>query len=598
MSDHAVLIHPATWFILAAALSPFLNRVKLVKPVFLAVPMLALALIYLNRDISLFGQVNWLGFDLVFGRMDKLSFVFLHVFIIMAFIGALYGLAVKETGQKAAGLLYVAGALGTTLAGDYLTVFIFWELMAFSSVFLVWYSPRAKARGAGFRYLLIHTLGGLILLGGIMLRYQATGSLDFGPLDPGSATLAEYLIMTGFILNAAVPPLHAWLADAYPEATVTGAVFMCAFTTKAAVYVLARGFAGFEALTILGAVMTLYGVFYAVIENDARRILAYHIISQVGYMVCAVGIGTQLAINGACAHAYAHILYKALLFMGAGAVLQMTGKSKLSELGGLYRHMPWAFFFTFIGGISISGFPLTSGFVSKSMIIAAAGENHQPVIMLMLMLAAVGTFLSVGIKLPYFIWFGPDKTYSPPPGEAPWNMNLAMVLAAFLCIFLGLGPGYHALYALLPYTVDYHPYTAYHLSETFQILVFTGLGFSLFIKRLTPKDKIAMDLDWFYRKGTPHFMVLVRQVLGRLDLWATDVYRKVGIRMTMALARGFTWFDINGIDWSIDGAAKSVVKGGDTLRHIQTGKIQHYIGGAVILLFAVIILAVIYKTGA
>ncbi|MFH2092552.1 MAG: Na(+)/H(+) antiporter subunit D [Pseudomonadota bacterium] len=602
MIDNSMFMHPATWFIVAAFLAPVLDKARLIKPVFLMVPLAALGVIYLQKDSGVFGQVSWLGFDLVFGRMDKLSFVFLHVFVIMAFIGALYGLKVKEAGQKAAGFFYVAGALGTTLAGDYLTVFIFWELMAFSSVFLVWYSPRPRAMGAGFRYLLIHTIGGLVLLGGILLRYKTTGSLAFDQLEPASAGLAEYLILIGFILNAAVPPLHAWLADAYPEATVTGAVFMCAFTTKTAVYVLARAFPGFGVLTILGAVMTLYGVFYAVIENDARRILAYHIISQVGYMVCAVGIGTQLAINGACAHAYAHILYKALLFMGAGAVLEMTGRSKLSELGGLYRYMPWAFFFTLIGGISISGFPLTSGFISKSMIIAAAGENHQPVIMLMLTLAAVGTFLSVGIKLPYFIWFGPDKSYEsdkcPVPREAGWNMNLAMAIAAFLCLFLGMGPGYHALYALLPYEVNYHPYTAYHLSETFQILALTGLGFYLFIKRLKPKDKLALDLDWFYRKGTPLFMAGVKRWLGGLDNILNNVYKTVGIRMTNALAKGVTRFDVDGIDWAIDGSAKSVLAGGDQLRHVQTGKIQHYIATAVIFLFAVIILAIMFNTGA
>ncbi len=593
-----LFIHPAAWFIAAALLAPLLQKIRLIKIVFPAIPVIALAVIYMLPEVAVFGKATWLGFDLVLGRLDKLSFIFLHIFVIMAFIGALYGLKVKEAGQKAAGFFYVAGALGTTLAGDYLTLFVFWELMAFSSVFLIWYSKRPKARNAGFRYLLMHTLGGLILLGGIMLRYKVTGDLSFDRLDPAGAGLAEYLIMTGFILNAAVPPLHAWLADAYPEATVSGAVFMCAFTTKSAVYVLARAFPGFGVLTILGAVMTLYGVFYAVIENDARRILAYHIISQVGYMVCAVGIGTKMAINGACAHAYAHILYKALLFMGAGAVLQMTGRSKLSELGGLYRYMPWAFFFTLIGGISISGFPLTSGFISKSMIIAAAGENHQPVIMLILSLAAVGTFLSVGIKLPYFIWFGKDKTYSPVPKEAGWQMNLAMGLAAFLCIFLGTGPGYRALYALLPYATDYQPYSAYHLAETLQILCFTGLGFYLFIRRLTPEDRVALDVDWFYRKGIPRFMTWVKKWLGGMDRVLNNVYESVGLRMTRALARGFTRFDKEGIDWAVDGAAKSVLAGGDQLRHIQTGKIQHYIGAAVICLFGLIALIVLLKTGA
>ncbi|MFZ0482728.1 MAG: proton-conducting transporter membrane subunit, partial [Desulfobacterales bacterium] len=353
MISSTVLIHPTTWFLMGAVLLPFLNnKEKLKKTVLIGIPLIAFTLIHWLPDS--FGHVSYLGFDLVFGRVDQLTRVFLHVFTIMAIIGCIYGLHVKETGQHIAAFLYVGGSLGVTLCGDYLTLFIFWEMMAFSSVFLVWYRKKRRSIEAGFRYLLVHTAGGLVLLAGIFLRYKNIHDLSFVQIATNGATFADYLIMIGFMLNAAVPPIHAWLPDAYPEASVTGAVFMCAFTTKTAVYVLARGFPGFEALAILGAVMTLYGVGYAVVENDARRILAYHIVSQVGYMVCGIGIGTAMAVNGAVAHAYAHIIYKGLLFMGAGAVLEMTGKSKLNELGGLYKRMPWAMVFTVIGGISIS----------------------------------------------------------------------------------------------------------------------------------------------------------------------------------------------------------------------------------------------------
>lgn len=516
--------------------------------------------------------------------------VFLHVFTLMALIGSIFGLHVKESGQHAAAWLYVAGSLGTTLAGDYLTVFIFWELMAVASVFLVWYRKRRKSVEAGYRYLLVHTFGGLVLLGGIFLRYQNVHDLSFELIAPDTATLADYLIMIGFMLNAAVPPIHAWLPDAYPEATVTGAVFMCAFTTKTAVYVLARGFAGYEALAILGAIMTLYGVGYAVIENDARRILAYHIVSQVGYMVCGIGIGTHMAINGACAHAYAHILYKALLFMGVGSVLEMTGRSKLSELGGLYRYMPLSLIFTVIGGIAISGFPLTSGFISKSMIIAAAGANHQIFIMLMLSLAAVGTFLSVGIKLPYFIWFGPNDP-GIKPKEAYWNMQVGMFIAAFMCIFLGVYPDY--LYNMLPYAVDYHPYNSYHLAETFHLLGFTGLGFYIMVNYLKPHDVSNLDLDWFYRKGALAFMWLARKPVNAANEWVSNVYQTVGLRFTMAAARAFSWFDWEGIDWALDGSAKGMVKAGGQTRQLQTGKLQHYIGAAAGLVFVVLIVVVL-----
>ena len=588
MISSSVLIHPTTWFLMGAVLLPLLSRrEKLKKTVLIGIPLIAFTLIHWLPDS--FGHVSYLGFDLVFGRVDQLTRVFLHVFTIMAIIGCIYGLHIKETGQHIAAFLYVGGSLGVTLCGDYLTLFIFWELMAFASTFLVWYRKKRRSIEAGFRYLLVHTAGGLVLLAGIFLRYKNIHDLSFVQIAANGATFADYLIMIGFMLNAAVPPIHAWLPDAYPEASVTGAVFMCAFTTKTAVYVLARGFPGFEALAIMGAIMTVYGVGYAAIENDARRILAYHIVSQVGYMVCGVGIGTAMAINGAISHAYAHIIYKALLFMGAGAVLEMTGISKLNELGGLYRRMPLAMIFTVIGGISISGFPFTSGFVSKSMIIAAAGESHRIGLLLMMTLAAVGTFLSVGIKLPYFIWFGKDSGVK--AKDAPWNMNLAMGIAAFLCFFIGIYPDY--LYKMLPFPVNYHPYTAYHLAETMQLLGFTGLGFFIMVKKLKPKPKINLDLDWFYRKGARVFMRFASRPVLSSDSWINDVYRSIGLKLTMALAKAISWFDWEGIDWTIDGSARGVVEGGNRLRSLMTGKIQHYIGGALALTFIILILVML-----
>ncbi|MBK8857552.1 MAG: hypothetical protein IPN11_07650 [Opitutaceae bacterium] len=254
--------------------------------------------------------------------------------------------------------------------------------------------------------MLVHMAGGVSLLAGIMLHYTpraAWPSACSTLITPGWPAGSWW---SGFILNAAVPPLHAWLPDAYGEATFNGSVFLCAFTTKTAVYALIRGFAGLDVLVVLGVVMALYGVVYAVLENDSRRLLAYHIISQVGYMVAGVGLGTELAINGACAHAFAHILYKGLLFMGCGSVLHMTGKSKFTDLGGLYQKMPWTFVFTLIGGLSISAFPLFSGFVSKSMIVQAGFEDHKLWVGFLLLLASAGTFLHTGLKVPYFIWFG------------------------------------------------------------------------------------------------------------------------------------------------------------------------------------------------
>ena len=392
-------LHPALILIAGAVLVPFIKgRARTVLLVL--VPALAFGRV-LSLEPGTHGVVRFLDWNLTFGRVDRLSQVFGYIMTLMCILGTFYALHVKEAANHVAAWFYVAGSLGAIYAGDYLTLFLFWELMAFSSVFLIWLRGRRQSVGVGFRYLLVHTVGGLILLCGIMLRYQATGGdLSFNLLDVAHPDLSTWLIMIGFILNAAVPPLHAWLPDAYGEATVTGSVFLCAFTTKTAVYALCRGCAGMDILVPLGVIMAIYGVVYAVLENDARKLLAYHIISQVGYMVAGVGLGTQMAINGACAHAFAHILYKGLLFMGTGSVLYMTGKSKFTELGGLYKKMPWAFVFTLVGGLSISAFPLFSGFVSKSMIVAAGFSEHRNTAAFCLMLASAGTFLHTGLKVP------------------------------------------------------------------------------------------------------------------------------------------------------------------------------------------------------
>ena len=575
-------IHPGLIFIFGALLIPLLPG-RLRQIYLLVLPALAFWDV-LTMTPGVYGSFNYLGFDIVVGRVDKLSLVFAHVFTLMAILGFIYSLHVKDLGQHMAACFYIGGSLGVTFAGDYLTVFIFWEMMAFGSVFLIWLRRVPASISAGYRYLLWHIFGGLLLLAGMVLNYQQTGSLAFILIPEAGAGPAQYLILAGFALNAAVFPLHAWLPDAYPQATVTGAVFMCAYTTKTAVYVLARAFPGYEVLAIMGTAMTIYGVVYATIENDMRRILAYHIISQVGYMVAGVGIGTELALNGACAHAYAHILYKALLFMGAGAVLEMTGRSKLNELGGLYKYMPLSLIFYVVGGISISGFPLFSGFVSKSLIVAGAGEAHHSVLMVLMLLASVGTFLSVGLKLPYFAWFGKDCGLT--PKEPPKNMLWAMGLTSLLCLIIGVYP--RVLYDLLPYPVHYDPYSAYHLSETLQILIFTGLGFFLLVKKLSPEAKINLDFDFFVRSLVSGFYWFARRPLQGLDQVWGEFYRTVVLRILMSLARFFAWFDRWGIDGVVDNMAYGTRGLGEKIRGIQSGNIQYYLALALVAIFAIL----------
>jgi multicomponent Na+:H+ antiporter subunit D len=584
-------LHPSLVLILGALLLPWVPS-PLKRGYLLAIPTLTFLRIWLMPSAdAAFGQVEFLDWTLVFGRVDALSQVFAYIMGLMALVSTLYGLHVKENAQHMAAWIYVAGSLGAIYAGDLLTLFLFWELMALSSVFLIWFRRGPQSPAAGFRYLLVHMAGGVVLLAGIIIHYGATQSLAFELFNVEEPTLAGYLIMTGFILNAAVPPLHAWLPDAYGEATFNGSVFMCAFTTKTAVYALCRGFAGMEILVPLGVAMALYGVVYAVLENDCRRLLAYHIISQVGYMVAGVGIGTAMAINGTCAHAFAHILYKGLLFMGCGAVLHMTGQSKFTELGGLWSKMPWTFVFTLIGGLSISAFPLFSGFVSKSMIVAAGFEEHRMWTGFLLMLASVGTFLHTGLKVPYFIWFGKrncSETTWKQAKEPPWNMMAAMAAASVLCIFIGCYTPY--LYNMLPHAnVEYHPYTSYHLSETLQLLLFTAVGFFLLLKKLEPTPTISLDMDWFYRMGGRGFRWLARKPVQWIDSLVGEIYRAGGVIPLMRSASLAGLFDNRIIDGFVDGFASTVGRLGGRLRAVQRGNVQE----TLTLAFAAVVLLLV-----
>lgn len=573
-------IHPALIMIVGACLLP-LARGPFRKPYMFLVPLLTfIDVIYLSQNAGTYGVFQFMNWELTFGRVDRLSMIFGFIMALMAIIGTIYGMHVEDEWQHIAAWFYVAGSLGAIYAADYITLFLFWEMMAFASTFLIWARKDDEALAAGYRYILVHTFGGVVLLLGFVLRYQATGDLSFGQLNVSSPELYTWLIMAGLMLNAAVPPLHSWLPDAYSKATAIGAVFMCAFTTKTAVYTLIRSCSGFEVLIYLGVIMAIYGIIYAVMENDVRKLLGWEIVSQVGYMVAGVGIGTSLAINGACAHAFAHILYKGLLFMAAGAILTTTGRQKLTQLGGLYKRMPATMIFMLIGGLAVSGLPLMSGFVSKSMIISAAFESHILWAGFALTLVSAGTFLAAGLRLPYLIFFGDnncsDETWEKAK-DPSWNMQLAMAIGGFLCIFIGCYLPF--LYNMLPNTgVEFHPYNGYHLSETIQIMAFTAFGFFMLRKYVMPKDTTSLDMDWFYRMGGRAFQWTVENPLQWFDTALSKFYKGVGINCLMTTSAFWSWFDWNGIDGVVDGTARCVRAIGRRVTIVlQRGEIQQTI---------------------
>ncbi|MTV24339.1 Na(+)/H(+) antiporter subunit D [Nitriliruptoraceae bacterium ZYF776] len=495
-----LLLHPALPLGIAALLCWFVpsrwSKVLVVGAPAVAVVQLAL----LGTDVTVDG--TWLSYPVQPLRADALGTAFAWVFALAATLAAIFGLATQSPRERTAALAYAGAAMGVVLAGDLLTFFVFWEIKAVSSTFLV-LARRSDGSGrAGMRYLFVHVVGGKLLLAGVLWHLADTGSLAFVAFD---ATPATVLILLACAVSAAVVPLHAWLPDAYPRATVAGTVFLSAYTTKAAVYALARGFAGWEVLLWVGVAMTLFGVTYAILEDDVRRLLSYHIVSQVGFMVAAVGVGSELAINGATAHAFAHILYKGLLLMGVGAVLHATGRSRASQLGGIANRMKPVLALYLVGAVSISSFPLFSGYVSKELAVEAVSYAGYTLAVVLLKVASVGTFLSVGLKLPYGTWFGwrgagprTDDGAEFPVGRVPTSMYVAMGGAAAANLVLGVRPA--LLYDRLPFPVDYDVYSAGKIIETVQLLGFTALLAWVLVDQLATKPKLSLDSDWLYRR--------------------------------------------------------------------------------------------------
>lgn len=486
-----LLFPPGLLLVFGALLMPLGLQIR--NALIFSLPILCLVMIW-SAPADYVMSLPFLGFELEPIKITTTGRLFATVFSLMALVGGIFAYKSASTLELSAAFAYAGSAIGVTLTGDLITLFIFWEVMAIGSSLVIWAARHDGAYRASMRYLMVHLLGGLLLMIGIAGHVVNTGSISFEALSLDS--IAQYLILAGFLVNAGAPPLSAWIADAYPEASPSGSVFLSAFTTKTAVFTLLVAFPGTWLLIPIGIYMIFYGIIYALLENDMRRILAYSIVNQVGFMVTGIGLGTEMALNGAAAHAFVHIIYKGLLLMSAGAVLYRTGKRRCTDLGGLFQTMPWTALLGIIGALAISSFPFTSGFVTKSMIAQSAADQQLLIIWFALAAASAGVFLHAGIKFPWFVFFQKDSGMR--PAEAPRNMLLAMSVFALFCIGLGVYPD--PLFAILPYAVNYEPYTAAHLVAQFQLLLFAGLAFFVMLPMMKRTLTISLDLDWLYRK--------------------------------------------------------------------------------------------------
>jgi len=546
---------PFVLFFVGAIVIAF-TRGTVRKLLILAIPLIGGLNLLFGVEPGLHLQFDLLGYTLTPYRADKLSLLFGYLFHLAAFLGFVYALHLGDgtpegsvagevgeddiVGNASAGLQHVAAmvyagsALGAVFAGDFITLFIFWELLAISSAFLVWARQSERSYATGFRYLIIHVISGVLLLSGALMLAHETGSIEFGHIGLAGTGVAGWILLLSFGIKAGFPLLHNWITEAYPESTPTGTVFLSAFTTKVAVYALARSFVGTDVLIYIGTAMTFFPIFYAVLENDLRRVLGYSMINQIGFMVAGIGIGTSMAVNGAVAHAFADVIFKGLLFMSMGAVMTMTGRTKGTDLGGIYKTMPFTAGLCIVGASAISAFPLFSAFVTKSMIMVAAIEEHHYVVWLFMLFASAGVLEHAGIKIPFFSFFAHDSGIR--AKEPPRNMLIAMSIGAVLCVLIGVFPT--QFYTLLPYEMDYHPYDLRHVVTQLQLLAFGALGFITLVKSgVYPDEKraIHVDAEWFYRKAGPWLVGSVGRAVTRVDVYVrSSVLEFVGLIMHAA----------------------------------------------------------------
>lgn len=525
---------PGMIMVIGALLIPFLPHI--VRQIFMMLLVL-LSAYPLTLGIGVHTTINFFDLEFILFQSDALTIPFAIIFHIAAVLNIIYGAHVKHWKQHVAIMSYSGAAIAAVHAGDLLTLFVWWEATAFTSVFLILASNTRRSYKSAFRYIVIQVTSGMFLLAGALILLNNEGNALLTKFDIN--TLYGQLIFIAFGIKAAFPLLNGWLQDLYPEASEIGTVALSTFTTKLAIYCFAKCFAGTEILIAIGAIMTFYPIFFAVIENDLRRVLTYSLNNQLGFMIVAIGIGTELAINGAVAHAFAHILYKGLLFMGMGAVLYRVGTCKASELGGLFKYMPITAVCTIIGAISISAFPLFSGFVAKSLIMSALGKEGLVLVYFMLLFASAGVLHHSGIKIPFFAFFAHDSGIK--TKEAPINMIAAMVIASLLCILIGVFPS--LFYSILPYQIAYEPYDFSHVVGQLQLLTFAAFAFiCLWHFKIYPPElnSTVLNSDWIYRKMIPGVLIPFLSMMSNLNIKMSNYIIDTSLKTKTYLANIMT----------------------------------------------------------
>jgi len=579
-------LHPATLFVILGLILPFLRGAF--WRVLLFIPPVAAIFLTLHMHLGRYWEVEYLGQVLVLGRVDALSLPFIILFAFMSLICTTFSFHVRDKAQHVAALFFMAGAFGSVLAGDYWTLYIFWQGMTVSSSFLIWLNRRSDASKTGFLYMMILLLSSVLLLAGILLRERVTGGFIFGPADAELIWHFDWLILTAFAINAAVIPLHAWMTQGLPKATIPGAVLLSIFGIKTAVYAMARCFVGLDLLIILGVCTALYGAAYAIFSNNIRRILAYLLVAQVGLMITGIGMDSKMALDGAIALAYAHTFYMALILMTMGSVIYATREELLGRLGNLSRKLPFVAALTLIGILALCAVPFFSGFKGVSLIFEEALKLQSPIPgeFLVLVLALAMTLIILGgLRLPFFLFWSESTETKEPLRPLHRNMVVAMGMAGAFCLVQGIFP--EVLNRHLPYPMEERPLTLFKLAVGFLFPAASVLLFMFLRPLLRPRTNELPDFERLYGLIGRGIMVVFSKPLSWVDAIWSEIYRTVFLRAFYFLARISDFFDRRGIDGAVNQTAASVMFLSRISTRLQSGRLQDQLAWMMLLALAV-----------
>jgi len=579
-------LHPATLFVILGLMLPFLRGGF--WRFLLLIPPAAAIFLTLHAHPGIYWEVDYVGQALVLGRVDALSLPFIILFAFMSLICTTFSFHVRDKAQHVAALFFMAGAFGSVLAGDYWTLYIFWQGMTVSSSFLIWLNHEHDGSKTGFLYMMLLLLSSVLLLAGILLRERVTGSFIFGPADADLMWHYDWLILAAFAINAAVIPFHAWMTQGLPKATIPGAVLLSVFGIKTAVYAMARCFVGLDLLIVLGAVMALYGGAYAIFSNNIRRILAYLMVAQVGLMVTGIGMDSKMARDGAIFLGYANTFYIALLFMAMGAIMYATREEQLARLGNLFRKLPFTAALTFLGIFALSAVPFFSGFPGISLIFDEALKLQGPIpglfLVLLLSLAMVLMVLG-GARLAYFLFWSEKSGSSGPLRPLHRNMVLGMAMAGAFCLVQGLFP--EVINRHLPYPMEGSPFTLFRVVIGF---MFPAAGMLLFMflrPLLRPGTRELPDFERLYTLVGRGVMIVLAKPFSWMDGIWSEIYQTVFLRVFHFLVRLSDFFDRKGIDGAVNRTAFSVMFLSRVSTRLQSGRLQNQLA-FMMLLFLVV----------